>query len=350
MKPALTQYRLRPQRLVGQPLSSPAEVVGHLGAVQSQLADMALWGIGRRCGATLTDLVDAFASGDFVRTHVLRPTWHYVVREDLRDLLEVTAPRIRQAMGSNNRRDGLGVDTIERWAAAAIDIIRAHGPLSRPEVEKHLIDEGFVREGNSLAHVMIEAELTGEIHNGPIKGKQHTYVAADLPPSRRTPDERLAWLAETYGRGHGPFRDKDLAWWTTLTLTQARRAVELAGLDTVELAGERHHLVTPLEETEVPPAMLLPCFDEYSSYTRDPDDYALVGDNPGLILRATGLLFVHGALAGSWTRTMTGHQVGVEVTPTTRITRSVGAAIEADAERYGAFVNRPVACVTHALG
>lgn len=350
MKAALSSYRLRAQRLVGEPLDSPAEVVGHLCAVQSQLPDMALWAIGRRCAASLQDVETAFARGDFVRTHVLRPTWHDVLPTDLRDLLEVTAPRIRQATASNNRRDGLTRESIERWADLAIQAVRTHGPLTRPEVEGHLADEGFVRAGNSLAHVMIEAELTGEIHNGPLRGKQHTYAAADLPRSRRTPDERLGWLARSYGRGHGPFRDRDLAWWSTLTLSQARRAIALAELTPIELAGETHYVAEPPAQADVPPALLLSCFDEYISYARDPDDYALVGGEVGMVMRTTGLLFVHGALAGSWARSITAQNVTIEVTPTTPIAATVRAAIEAEAERFGTFANRSVTCVTHALG
>ena len=350
VKAAIAPYRLGPQRLVGEPLGSPAEVVGHLGAVQSQLPDMALWAIGRRCEAPLAEVEAAFARGDFVRTHVLRPTWHDVLRTDLRDLLEITAPRIRQASSSNSRRDGLTLESIQRWSGLAIEAIRAHGPLTRAEVQQYLIEDGFTREGNSLAHVMIEAELTGEIHNGPVRGKQHTYTVADLPLSRRSPEERLAWLARTYGRGHGPFRDKDLAWWAMLTLTQARRAIELAELEPVDLAGETHYTSEPLTTVDVPAAMLLPCFDEFTSYVRDPEDYTLVDGQVGMILRTTGLLFVGGSLAGSWTRAIAATQVALEVTPTTQIARSVSTAIEAEAERFGAFVNRPVACVIHALG
>lgn len=350
MKSALAAHRLRAQRLVGEPLASPAAVVGHLGAVQSQMPDMALWAIGRRCGATLSEVEDVFARAEFVRTHVLRPTWHDVLPADLRDLLEVTAPRIRQASASNSRRDGLTPDSIERWAFVAIDAIRAYGPLTRVAVEKHLVESGFARVGNSLAHVMIEAELTGEIHSGPMQGKQHTYIAARLPASRRTPDERLAWLARTYGRGHGPFRDKDLAWWTTLTLMQARHAIELAELEPVELAGETHYTVEPLTEVAVPRALLLPAFDEYISYARDADDFSLVGGEVGMIMRTTGLLFVDGALSGSWTRAIKAERVTIEVTPTRPVTRPVHTAIDAEAERFGAFVNRPTTCVVHGLG
>jgi hypothetical protein len=340
VKAALARHRLGAQHLVGEPLASPAAVVGHLGAVQSQLHDMSLWGVGRRCDATLTAVSAAFANGQFVRTHVLRPTWHHVLRADLPDLLEVTAPRIRQAMSSNNRRDGLTPESIRTQANLAIEAIRAKGPLTRPEVEAILTESGFAREGNSMAHVMIEAELTGQIHSGPIRGKQHTYVAADLPPSRRTPDERLAWIARMYARGHGPFRTKDLAWWTTLTLGQARRAIELADLEQVELEGEPHHLIEPLAEVDVPSALLLPCFDEYISYARDPDDYALVDGHAGLVMRSSGLLLIRGAVAGSWTRAVQGRDVKVEVSTNVPLDGATRSEIADEASRFGAFVER----------
>jgi len=243
-------------------------------------------------------------------------------------------------MSSNNRRDGLTPASIRRQANLAIEAIHANGPLTRPEVEAILMESGFAREGNSMAHVMIEAELTGQIHSGPIRGKQHTYIAADLPPSRRTPDERLAWLARTYARGHGPFRAKDLAWWTTLTLGQARHAIELADLEPVELEGELHHLIQPLAEVEVPSALLLPCFDEYISYARDPDDFALVDGNAGMIMRSSGLLFIRGAVAGSWTRAVSASDVKINVSTNVPLDGPIRSQIADEASRFGAFVER----------
>ncbi len=336
---------------MGKPLASPADVVGHLGAVQSQLHDMALWAIGRRCGSTLAELETSFARGDFLRTHVLRPTWHDVLAADLADLLEITAPRVRQAMSSGNKRLGLDADRIDRAADVACTAVEEAGPLTRAEMDEILTEAGFPRFENSLAHILIHAELTGRIASGPVRGKQHTYKAVRLPTSKRTPDERLAWIAATYGRGHGPFRDKDLAWWTTLTLTQARRAIELAGLRPMEFAGQTYYVDDEPPAVEVPRALLLSNFDEFISYARDPDDFDGIGGRDwSLLMRATGLLFADGQLAGSWTRTVRASDVRIEVSPATAVSRPVQTAIDAEAERFGAFVDRPATCVTHALG
>lgn len=342
MRRSLAPWRLGPQRLVGPALADPADVVGHLGAVQSQLHDMSLWAIGRRCGATLAEVSAAFERGDFVRTHVLRPTWHHVLRTDLRDLLEVTAPRVRQVLASGNRTLGLTPEVSERWSRLAIEAVHAEGPLTRPEVEARLTSEGFERVGNSMAHVMLDAELTGEIHSGPLRGKQQTYVAASLPPSRRTPDERLAWLARTYAQGHGPVAPQDLAWWSTLTLTQARRAIALADLSPVGLAGHDLFTASPVEEAEVPEVLLLANFDELISYARSADDYVGIDGDVGAFLRATGLLFVAGGLAGSWTRRIGPRSAVVTVTPGRPLTSRTLGALEEEAERYGRFVGVPV--------
>lgn len=343
MKAALAPYRLGPQRLAGEPLGSPGDVVAHLGAVQSQLHDMALWAIGRRCGATLAEVESAFAQGDFVRTHVLRPTWHDVRRDDLTDLLAITAPRVKQAMASGEKQLGYPPEAMARAVDVVIRAVIDDGPLTRAELGTRLEAVGIARVGNSLAHVAMHAEMTGLIHSGPLRGKQHTYVAADLPASTRTEDERLAWLATMYGRGHGPFRDRDLAWWATLTLTQARTAIALAGLTPTRLDGETYYALGEPNAADVPRAMLLPNFDEFISYARDPADFAGIGGRDwGLLMRSAGLLFVDGELAGSWSRTRRVRSVLVEVSPANPIDRPTRTAVEDEAARYAEFVGLPL--------
>jgi hypothetical protein len=344
VKPALAPYRLAAQRLVGELLHSPADVVGHLGGVQSQLHEMALWAIARRCGGTLADIEAAFARGDFLRTHVLRPTWHHVLPTDLGDLLEVTAPRIRQLMVSGNNYLGLTPERIDRAADIACDTVeKSDEPLTRAELDTVLTDAGYPRVDNSLGHIMIHAELTGRIASGPMRGKQHTYIPVSLPSSRRSPDERLAWIARLYGRGHGPFRDRDLAWWTSLTLTQVRRAIQLAELRPMELGGETYYVDAEPPPVEVPRAMLLANFDEFISYARDPDDFTGTGGRDwSMLMRSTGLLFVDGQLAGSWTRKLSSRTASLDVVAARRVPAAVRAEIEAEAGRFGAFVERPV--------
>jgi hypothetical protein len=340
VKPALVPLRLRPQRLTGDPLPDPAAAVGHLGAVQSQDHAMSLWSVGRRCGATLADVEESFERADFVRTHVLRPTWHHVLAADLTDLLEVTAPRIERLISSSNRAIGLTDERMRAGADVAATAVAADGPLTRAEVAERLEAAGFEIAGTRLAHFVAFAEITGRIVSGPMRGKKHTYVSADLPPSSRTPDERLAWIAQTYARGHGPFQARDLAWWTSLTLTQARRAIELSDLRPVEINGEQYVADHKPEPVDVPRAMLLSNFDELISYVRDPDDLAHLGTDRDTFMRSGGHLWVDGRLDGFWRRSVTKTEVTISVRSVRPLDAPVQQAIESEAEAFGRFCDR----------
>lgn len=345
MKARLAPWRLTPQGLAGRPFTSAAEAVGHLTAVQSQLHDMALWGLARRStGLTVASVAAEFDAGTFLRTHLLRPTWHHVLPADIGWLLDLTAPRLELALATSNRQIGLD----DRAMAASADVIAAavaETPVTRSELATSLAEAGIeVIDGQQLAHHVMHAEIRQLICSGPMRGKQHTYVAWDSRVPAHDPagrDELLARAARAYGRGHGPFRDVDLAWWTSLTLTDARRAIELADLVPLEADGVTHWCVEPPVEAGVPPVMLLPNFDELISYARDPDDYAGLTRGRDIVMRSSGLVFVRGTLAGLWTRTLKARRVDVRVTiePGTRFSRR---ALEAEAEAFGAFVELPV--------
>ena len=76
-----------------------------LGCVQSQEYAHALWSLGMRsAGLTVTEAQGEFNRGDFLRTHILRPTWHFVAAEDVRWILKVTAPRIQKLNQTIYRR------------------------------------------------------------------------------------------------------------------------------------------------------------------------------------------------------------------------------------------------------
>jgi hypothetical protein len=71
------------------PFADAADVVGWFGGLQSQDYQPAKWALAQRLGPGVTDadLDRAFDDGVILRTHVLRPTWHFVAPADLRWLL-----------------------------------------------------------------------------------------------------------------------------------------------------------------------------------------------------------------------------------------------------------------------
>src|SRR5262245_13980763 len=94
----IPRLRLHNEHLIGTPLATPEDVVTWLGAVQAQDYAGAKWAVGQRARACTDDAVEkAFDCGKILRTHVLRPTWHFVAPDDVRWMLALTAPRVNAA-------------------------------------------------------------------------------------------------------------------------------------------------------------------------------------------------------------------------------------------------------------
>jgi hypothetical protein len=335
--------RLRAQALVGAPLADPLDVVRHLGAVQAQLADMACWGIARRTSSTtLADVHALLDGGDLVRTHVLRPTWHLLAPDDVHWLQALTGPRVARLLETTNRSIGLTPEMVEQGVAVVVEALAAPEPPTRSDLARTLSDAGLALSGQGVAHVVMAAETRALVASGPLRGRQHTYRLLAPRAVDRTRDELLADVARRYVRGHGPIREHDLAWWTSLTLTDSRRAIELGGLRPLDVEGVIHWTLDDPghDDLAVPRVMLLPNFDEYVSYARDPSDYAGIDGAVDDVMRATGLLFVDGRLAGSWTRSISSRRVVVEVGTDRRVTAVLRRALQDEADAFGRFLGR----------
>ena len=110
---SITNMRLVSQQLITADFKTPGEVVSWMGAMQSQDFSMAKWGIGSRLpGITDKEVEDAMNRGEFIRTHILRPTWHFVSKDDIHWMLQLSAPRVKVATGSADRILGLTDDFI----------------------------------------------------------------------------------------------------------------------------------------------------------------------------------------------------------------------------------------------
>lgn len=315
-----------------------AGVVARMGAVQSQELHSSAWGVAQRLAtpATLAEVQATLADGAVLRTHILRPTWHYVVPEDLAPLMTASAPKIRRAMLSAERPRGFDHSLLPRRHAALADAL-ADGPLTRKEIGVVLAEaEGAPLDTWHLGQVMMHAELDLLVASGPMHGKQATYR---LLPEQKVwdEDEARVHLARAYVRGHGPSRAEDVAWWASLTKTAARAAVADAGLTRHELAGltlwTDGDLPEPAPEGTV---RLLSVYDElfchdfkgWPSLTRDamPSRWLYMG-----------LVTLDGMIVGGWSRTLRTNGVEITVELTEEPSAAVWSAIEAEAERYGQF-------------
>ncbi|MEG9226495.1 DNA glycosylase AlkZ-like family protein [Aeromicrobium sp. Sec7.5] len=353
MRSDLAPWRLGPQLLAADPPGrprpdtpagpsgrprpdTPAGVVRHFGAVQSQEHLWAPWAVGRRCGATFTEVLDGLWPAGVVRTHVLRTTWHYVHTADLPYAIAATSDRVMRQVLATMRRAGLDEARLLAASEVVTQAVRERPGCTRDHIAERLREAGYEEKSSRLAHVVMTAELRGEI-GGERRPGQHEYYPLELAPLPSF-DDSLAWLARTYARGHGPFTAHDLAWWSSLTVCQARTAIELADLRPATVAGQDLWSLGEPVLVDVPPVLLLPNFDEVISHVRDATVRADVGPGYDEAMFATGLLFLDGRLCGHWRRTVTGDQVAVETTANRDLTTSERRHLTAEIDRFRAFV------------
>ena len=341
--------RLHAQRLDSGRMPSPQDIVGWLGAVQAQEYALAKWGIGLRLRrASDASIERAFAAGSILRTHVLRPTWHFVTPADIRWMLALTAPRIRANLASYDRMLGIDAAVVKR-AVRAIAAALAGGPhLTRAELQAVLARSGVASESTQrLGHLVMHAELEGVICSGARRGSQMTYALLDdrVPPSRqRSRDDSLAELARRYFTGHGPAQLKDFAWWSGLTAAEARAALEMsrAHLACEELEGKTYWFSPSLGTVEPPGriAYLLPPYDEYLIAFKDRSaalDPALW--NPVAARNAfIAPVVVRGQVVGGWRRILKKGTVVVTLDLPRKLSRADARLVEEAVRRHQAFL------------
>jgi hypothetical protein len=255
-------------------------VVRHLLAVQSQDYPNAKWGVAQRLDRVADAELDrAFDAGGFVRTHVLRPTWHFVAPEDLRWLLALTGGRVHKANAYQYRVLEIDRALAARSRAVIERALRGGVALTREELGARLAEAGIPATGVRLAYLVTDAELEAVVCSGPRRGRRHTYAVLEerLPPAPpRTRDEALAELGRRYVEGHGPAQVADLSWWSGLTVAEARAALESATPPLVrETVDGRTFYASPAAPSAShtrPAVHLLPNYDELLVAFRDRSD------------------------------------------------------------------------------
>ncbi len=350
----LTAHRLHNQGLLGASFDTPEDVVRGNVAVQAQDYPGAKWSLGQRVnGVSDVDLDRLLDGGRILRTHVMRPTWHFVLPEDLPWLLALTAPRVHAANRARYRELELDDTTLERGREVVEREIADVGPRTRPELGDALAASGIDPAGQRLAYLVMYAELEAAIVSGPLRGKQHTYARFDdrVPPGReRDRDEALTELVVRYMRSHGPATPHDVAWWSGLTVTDARRGLEMAGdrLARSEIDGVTwwHDADLPDARLDAPTVHLLQPWDEYVVGFRNhqpvwiPEIRAM--QSPKGALWNASLIAVDGVVRGGWRRKMSARDVRISLILPHELDAAHSAALDSEASRYGAFLGRPV--------
>ena len=344
----LVSRRLHNQKLSAPDCRKPVDVVRWFGAVQSQDFEAAKWALALRMPRATNDAIeDAFNRGTILRTHVMRPTWHFVAPDDIRWLLELTAPRINLRCGPNYRKLELDEAVFKRSRKVLEKALGNQKHLPRSDLRRRLNESGIAANDTiRLAHILIRAELDRVICSGPRIGKQFTYALFEerVPASKTIDrDEALAKLTRVYFRSHGPATLQDFAWWSGLNVTDAKHGLELIerGVERVTI-GEKVYWSLRSSEAAADAsysAHLLPVYDEYYVAYKDRQSVFDPRDaQPSLtnwdLLGPT--MIIDGIAAGTWKRTSDKKSIEVEFTRALKKTERV--AVAKATTRYAEFL------------
>jgi len=357
----IARLRLRNQRVIGEKLSSPADVVAWLGCVQAQEYSLAKWSVGTRVAAAAHDAAveQSLARGEILRTHILRPTWHFVTPADIRWITRLTAPRVLS--GSAHRIRWLELDDAQ--LGAANDVIaralagRKH--LTRLELQAELDRAGLHPVGQRIAYIVLNAEMSLLVASGTPRDGKQTYAlldefapptATDLEPFDR--DHALADLILRYYTSHGPATVADFTWWSGISGAETRRGIAANGtaLQSIDVAGEKFWWAGDhggsADSRPSPVVHLMQAYDEYVvGYKAPRTPINLDGLASPAVLRA--LPFFHHVvvdtqIAGHWRRLAAGPGYRIETALLRALDSAERAALEAEVGRYADFAQRPV--------
>jgi len=338
-------HRLCNQKLSAPDFDEPAGVVRWFGAMQAQDFNAAKWGLALRMREPANAVIEsAYNEGQILRTHVMRPTWHFVAPEDIRWLLQLTAPRVNVKCGPNYRKLELDAASFRRSNKVIAKALKGGKHLTRSALKTLLNRSGIAADDPvRVGHILLRAELDGVVCSGPMAGKQFTYalleerVCATRTLNR---DEALAKLARCYFTSHGPATVQDFVWWSGLTVADANHGIEMIDRDLrKEMVEEKCYLRSSRSVRAIGYSThLLPAFDEYNVAYKaremivdrraSVDTWSLLGPT----------IIVDGRAVGSWKREGTRTSMIITLNMSNGLKKFENLAIRAAAERYAAFL------------
>ena len=353
----IARRRLINQRVEGEGFERPEEVVRWLGAIQAQDYLQAVWAIGLRLkSATLADIERAILEGKIVRTWPMRGTLHFVPPEDAGWMLKLSASRVLARDGRRLARLELDRGIMERSGELFYEALRGNRRLTRPEMMAVLEEAGISTRGQRGYHILWYLAQSALICLGPMQDRQQTFVLLDewVPHSRElSREDSLAELAWRYFGSHGPATVHDFAWWTGLTVADARSGLEAAmpGLVSEKMEGREYWMTGDAPDYgayEGSSAHLLPAFDEFLLGYKDREAVLAADDAQRVVPGKNGvflpIIVVGGRVVGTWKRKLRKSSIDLTLSPFTDLGASEDLVVEA-ATSYRDFVGLPMSAV-----
>lgn len=322
-----------------------------MGAMQAQDYSMVKWAIGLRLPNSTDRVIEAaINNGEIIRTHLLRPTWHLVSAKDIYWMLELTAPQIKATLKSRHKELGLSQTIITKSNTVIKQALRDGKHLTRYELVAELEKNGIMTNENRASHLLVQAELDGIVCSGATKGKNQTYALLEerVPKTKSLSKEKaLAKLAGQYFASHCPATLEDFIWWSGLSVSDAKQALEIAKSVLIsKQIGSSIYWSTNLasiSKKDEEDAHLLPAFDEFIISYKD-RSASLPYKNYNKAVSDNGIfrpvIVVNGQVIGIWKRTIKKDKVIVETDFFKPPSKATLIQIDKAAVQYGCFLEK----------
>ena len=318
----ISNLRLANQQISESKFRTVKDIVGWMGAIQAQDYIMSKWAIGIRLPGSTESLIESSVNnGEIIRTHLMRPTWHFVSSDDIYWMLDLTAPQILSSLKFRDKELELTKDIYNRSNYVIENSLRDGNHLSRAMLMAEIVNSGIRVDENRGSHLLMKAELDGIICSGKIIATKPSYaLLSERVPLRRklTRDEQLAELARRYFTSHSPATLQDFTWWSGLSSAEARQALEIVkpGL-TSETIHNKVYWMTISDSAASPNNSIyfLPAYDEFIISYKDRTPSMSV-ENHRKTISINGffrpVVVINGQIRGIWKRTIKKEKVTLE--------------------------------------
>jgi hypothetical protein len=347
----IVNIRLISQRIAKSRIERVKDNVEWMGAIQAQDYEMAKWAVGVRLPTSTNRSVEAAISrGEILRTHLLRPTWHFVSAEDIYWMLALSAPGIKASIRSREKDLELTGSVLAQSDAVIEKALQGGKHLTRAELQSALENAGIATGRNRLSHFLLRSELDGIACSGEVKAGKQTYALLEQRAPRTAPipkEEAIAKLAKTYFMSRGPATLQDFVWWSGLSTAEAKQGLETVKADFLSetIRGSTYWFFgsSPIPSPHDGCVYFLPAYDEFILSYADRsaalqfEDLNKAVSNNGIF---RPVIVVDGQVAGIWKRTIKNDKVSVETFYFRHPDQKTTSLIENAAEQYGQFLDK----------
>lgn len=318
----IIQQRLLNQQIGQTGYKKPEEIVSHLVAMQAQEYSWAKWAIGMRLpGTKESDIEVAFNKGLILRTHLLRPTWHFVSPKDIRWLLKLTAPSVYKLNKYMYKKLELDSKIFNRCNDIITKELEGEKHLTRNTINESFEKKKIIAKSHRLSYIFMQAELDGLICSGPREGKQFTYALLEERVAKikaLTREEGLAELSKRYFSSRGPATIQDFSYWSGLTIKEIKDGVATLPADFVKETIEgKEYIFLPNKikiKSGFQSTFLLPDYDEYGMSYKDRGAFIL-SQNKNISVKTPAYkhtLIIDGKVAGNWQEVVKNKKTAIE--------------------------------------